>query len=560
MINPKLKQIVTHNKYFISALLLAFTTPLTIYFSMEVKAFSPSAADFSGNGSVGSEDLTILNSNWGQRYAYGSDNSPNGPGDANRDGVVNILDMSAVAGQWGSRNTVVNRYVSKRGSDSNNGTADNPWLTIQKAANSVIPGETVVIETGTYNERVIIPSSASGNTKNTTKFIAQGNVVVTQAFVINSDYTELEGFEITPGSSSITDNQRTVGQLQVNGNQNILKRLNIHDLVRGTAITISPGKSYNTIEDCVITTPRQGGVGSSNDKLGPSYTTVRNTVISKWAGEVGIDTVGDHWTLDNVTLRGVTTSDYQNSSVQNGDGIWANNSSNNVIKNSKIYDIWPHNGFRNQHADCIQVWTNTTGLLIENTVIGSWKPGGADGSPGPTMGIMLGTVSDGSTIDITIRNSLFLMGIAPNTHPTASGRTNGTINVTLINNTFFSNYPELGNITRITARNNIFYSHRGFGGILDSDYNAFLWEDWENGASTINSGEGAHSLGRTQAARLRATDVFVNPDVSASTNYGLNANFRPKSVLLRAGDPLYTLAYDLMGITRSSPPSIGAYE
>ncbi|MBP6917048.1 IPT/TIG domain-containing protein [Candidatus Saccharibacteria bacterium] len=83
---------------------ILFTSPLTIYFSIEAKAFSPSAADFNGNGSVESEDLIILNNNWGQRYTYGS-GSPNGPGDANRDGIVNILDMSAVAGQWRSQGT-----------------------------------------------------------------------------------------------------------------------------------------------------------------------------------------------------------------------------------------------------------------------------------------------------------------------------------------------------------------------------------------------------------------------------------------------------------------------
>lgn len=528
------------------------------YLILSSKASLTIAADFNNDSTVNIFDLSILASNWNRT------NATNTNGDANNDTVVNIFDLSILASQWGQtgNNTLsADYYVSKNGNDSNVGSADHPWLTIQKAANSVNPGQVVSIGAGIYNERVNIPTKAGGNSINTTKFVANGEVVVSQAFVINSDYTELDGFEITPGSSSIIDNQRTVGQLQVMGNYNVLKNLNIHDLARGTAITIAYGKTHNTIENCIISNPKQGGIGSSNDKLGPSYTTVKNTTISKWAGEVGIDTVGDHWVVENVTLRGVATSDYQNAGVQNGDGIWANNSSNNTIKNSRIYDIWSHNGFNFQHADCIQVWTNATGLLIENTLIGTWKPGGADNTPGPTMGIMLGTVSDGTTIDITIRNSIFLMGIAPNTHPTATGRTNGIINVTLVNNTFFSNYPELGNISRMIARNNVFYSHRGFGGTLDSDYNAFLWNNWESGSSTINSGEGIHSLGRTFSARLSASDIFVSPDVSAATNYGLNADFHPKSVLLRAGDPTYAPQYDINGASRnSSAPSIGAYE
>jgi len=45
-------------------------------------------------------------------------------------------------------------YVAKNGSDSNPGTEDNPWRTIQKAANTLQPGETVLIRQGVYQEKV----------------------------------------------------------------------------------------------------------------------------------------------------------------------------------------------------------------------------------------------------------------------------------------------------------------------------------------------------------------------------------------------------------------------
>ena len=429
--------------------------------------------------------------------------------------------------------TVPDHYVAKTGNDTTgDGSAGNPWLTIQKAANSVSAGEVVSVGPGTYNERVTIPAGASGTAADATQFVANGSVVVSQAFVINSNYTVLDGFEVTPGSSSITDNQRTVGQVQIAGNYDTVKNLYIHDLVRGTGITVAYGKVHNTIDNCTISKPRQGGIGSSNDLLGPSYTTVRNSTISKWAGEVGIDTVGDHWTVENTTLRGVSTSDYQNPATQNGDGIWANNSSHNIIRNTRIYDIWSYKGYGSgEHADGIQVWTNVTDLLVENATIGSWKPDGADNTPGPTLGIMLGTISDGSTVEITVKNSLFLTGVAANTHPFATGRTSGTLNVTLINNTFFSNYPELSHTTRLTLKKNVFYSHRAgeYGGTVVSDYNAFLWKDWEGGHSSMSSAEGAHSLGKTYATRLVAKNIFVNPDISAATDYGVKADFSLKA-------------------------------
>lgn len=52
-------------------------------------------------------------------------------------------------------------FVSVTGSDSNPGTEQEPWATIQKAAESAAPGSTVYIKEGTYYERVDIKVSGS---------------------------------------------------------------------------------------------------------------------------------------------------------------------------------------------------------------------------------------------------------------------------------------------------------------------------------------------------------------------------------------------------------------
>ena len=54
-------------------------------------------------------------------------------------------------------------YVSTSGNDSNPGTEIQPWRTIQKAANTLIAGDTVFIKAGTYNERVIVQNSGALN-------------------------------------------------------------------------------------------------------------------------------------------------------------------------------------------------------------------------------------------------------------------------------------------------------------------------------------------------------------------------------------------------------------
>ncbi len=52
-------------------------------------------------------------------------------------------------------------FVATSGNDTNSGTETQPWASIQKAANTLIAGDTVYIKSGTYNERVIIQNSGT---------------------------------------------------------------------------------------------------------------------------------------------------------------------------------------------------------------------------------------------------------------------------------------------------------------------------------------------------------------------------------------------------------------
>ena len=50
-------------------------------------------------------------------------------------------------------------YVATNGNDANPGTLDQPWKTIQKAANTMVAGDTVNIRNGTYREEVDLTGS-----------------------------------------------------------------------------------------------------------------------------------------------------------------------------------------------------------------------------------------------------------------------------------------------------------------------------------------------------------------------------------------------------------------
>ncbi len=55
----------------------------------------------------------------------------------------------------------VDYYVAPDGNDANPGTEAGPWKTIQKAADTLVAGDTVHIKAGTYKERVIPQKSGS---------------------------------------------------------------------------------------------------------------------------------------------------------------------------------------------------------------------------------------------------------------------------------------------------------------------------------------------------------------------------------------------------------------
>jgi parallel beta-helix repeat protein len=76
-------------------------------------------------------------------------------------------------------------YVTTSGSDANAGTEAQPWRTIQKAAVTLVAGDTVYIKAGTYNEKVFPKNSG-----------IPGNYITYAAYP--GDIVTLDGTGITP--------------------------------------------------------------------------------------------------------------------------------------------------------------------------------------------------------------------------------------------------------------------------------------------------------------------------------------------------------------------------
>jgi hypothetical protein len=104
--------------------------------------------------------------------------------------MLNFSLLCGVAGEY---------FVATDGIDTNPGTADLPWLTIQKAANTVSAGDTVTVRPGHYAERV--STTRSGDVTNRIEFRAEG-VVIMLGWRINHAHVTVRGFEITGWSAT----------------------------------------------------------------------------------------------------------------------------------------------------------------------------------------------------------------------------------------------------------------------------------------------------------------------------------------------------------------------
>jgi hypothetical protein len=128
-------------------------------------------------------------------------------------------------------------YVAKNGSDSNPGTETSPWLTIQKAVNTVSAGDTVYVKEGNYNEKVSFvgsPANLTFKAYSGTKPVISGIGLTGSGdgiiYIRNTDYLTIDGFEIAHTTAS-------TGGYGVYAYRDIdhltLKNLTIHDINRG---------------------------------------------------------------------------------------------------------------------------------------------------------------------------------------------------------------------------------------------------------------------------------------------------------------------------------------
>jgi hypothetical protein len=197
-------------------------------------------------------------------------------------------------------------YVSTIGSDTNPGTESQPWKTIGKAASKVMPGDTVYIRDGIYNESVSF--TTSGTEANVISIMAypgenpiiDGNNSIPgiggSLLSINGDYIHVSGIEVRNsayngiyvyGSFDVIDNvyvhhNQQAGIFITNGHNSIVENSRIWR----NSFYNEYGKGNGNAS------------GISAARFGVTYATIRgNTVWENW-GEGISSYQADHITIE----------------------------------------------------------------------------------------------------------------------------------------------------------------------------------------------------------------------------------------------------------------------
>ena len=294
-------------------------------------------------------------------------------------------------------------FVATNGSNSGNGSAANPWATLQYAADQAEAGDIVIVRAGTYKGWV---QETSGAVNNPITFKADPGVIINQAGNLSTPAFVADrgdGINIEMASWIVVDGFTIQGQTYGTniGRAGIRSVENDHVWIVNNRVdgagrwgVLTGFTDYVTIENnTMINSVKEHGIYVSNSTLNP---TIRNNVIyGNYAN--GIHMNGDQDSepyskdvlpanfglIQNALVEGNTI--YENGrgggSGINGDGLV-----NSTIRNNLLY---------NNHASGISLYRidgrlgSTGNTIVNNTVIvasdGRWALNIRDGATGNTV-------------------------------------------------------------------------------------------------------------------------------------------------------------------------------
>jgi len=140
-------------------------------------------------------------------------------------------------------------YVATTGADTNPGSEAQPWKTIQKAANTLAPGDTVTVLAGNYAaERVAVTKSGSPDLPIT--YQAKGTVVM-KGFKITANHVTVRGFEIADTDYVRWHDDASAG-VYVKGHHVIVENNYVHDASLNGIVLFGTPEEPAVTSNCMV--------------------------------------------------------------------------------------------------------------------------------------------------------------------------------------------------------------------------------------------------------------------------------------------------------------------
>jgi hypothetical protein len=308
------------------------------------------------------------------------------------------------------------------GNDSNSGTSRNDaFRTIQKAADTVSPGDTCLVLAGSYDERVQIVNSGESNLA--IQYIAEGRVI-SQGFTIKADYIHVVGFEVTDN----VDGPEDGNGIYVVGSYCEIKENYIYDVARqGIRLDADDPDSPST-RNCLV----------------------KDNIIVR-AGQAGIDIYGRNHIIENNDISHTLqyTPQRPNPPFPDADGLRFFGSGH-IIRKNYVHDILlSDNGNVDPHIDGAQTWGPAYDIIFEQNFF--------DIPDDEVQGFMI-EETNAPVRDIIVRNNILQVFRGLNVFDCE--------NITIANNTFKSKLSftgesgygiELHDSPNSSVVNNLFY-------------------------------------------------------------------------------------------------------
>lgn len=271
-------------------------------------------------------------------------------------------------------------HVSPTGADTNSGSAESPWLTLQHAAETLVPGDIATVHAGTYGQ-VTVKVSGSAKGGPVTFRSAPGETAIidgsglTPSAEVDADaliliqgrkYVVIDGFELR--NFKTTDPAPTPAGIFLSGPcQHVtIQNCNIHDIANTGGDVQSSGNAFGLAVYGTSTTPATDIVIQGNEvhdlMTGSSESLVLNGNVTHFQvignrvhdnNNIGIDFAGYEKTcripaLDRARAgecRGNTVwniSSQNNQAYHDGDysadGIYCDGAANIVIEGNITHD------------------------------------------------------------------------------------------------------------------------------------------------------------------------------------------------------------------------------